>query len=85
MRPTEALQLAISAGIMVHQGRPGRDKPGAIVSRMGTEARQALKQLTSDELAQVRVEPWEIQDEAWVRRQEVRKLLADFDHRLGLP
>lgn len=35
-------------------------KPGAIIALLGAEKREALARLTSDDLARVRVDAWEI-------------------------
>ena len=59
----------------------GWDKPGAVINRMSGEPREALRRLTSDDLARMRVEPWELCDETWARKQEISKLLAAFDQR----
>lgn len=81
MKAGEALGHAISLGWM-HFGKfRGWDKPGAVINRMRGEHREALRRLTSDDLARMRVEPWELCGEAWGREQEVRKLLSDFDQR----
>ena len=81
MKPAEALHQAMLFGYMHYHHRKGWAKPGGVVSRMHGEAREALGRLTSDDLAQMRVEPWELCDEAWSRQQEIRKLLSAFDQR----
>ena len=84
MRPTDALVQAMAFGCMQHGTRGSWAKPGAVIERMRGEPREALKRLTSDDLAGMRVEPWELCDETWTREQEIRKLLSDFDRKLRL-
>jgi len=59
MSPVEALQSTIGMAMMQNR-RPGWDSPGGVVSRMGASTREALQKLTSEDLASIRVEPWEI-------------------------
>ena len=81
MKAGEALHQAMYLGCMHFGSHRGWDKPGAVINRMRGEPREALGRLTSDDLARMRVEPWELCDETWARQQEVRKLLSDFDQR----
>lgn len=81
MKPADALGQAIARGCSAAytHSRAVRRQPGAIVNRMRGSAREALTRLTSQDLAGIRVEPWEVQGEAWEHEQRIRKLLRDFD------
>lgn len=85
MTPAYALGQAIAFGcscVYTHK-RSELKQPGAIVSKMRGEAREALGRLTSDDLAQIRIEPWELQGDEWGRQQTILKLLQDFDHQIA--
>jgi len=81
MKPTDALNQTLTLGFMAaHSHRRQRYVgPGTVVGAMPVEVREALGRLTSSELANVRVEPWELQGDEWVAKQRIRKLLQDFD------
>jgi len=81
MTPVEALKAAILFPLATCNRR-GLDKPGGVINRLGGKCREALKRLTSDELAKARVEWWELEDEEHGHREYVRKLKRDFDRRL---
>lgn len=83
MSPVEALGWAILYPFVVCNKR-GLDKPGGVINRLGSECREALKRLTSDQLAKVRVEWWELEDEDHVQRQRFRDLKLAFDQRLRI-
>ena len=84
MKPLEALDSAISYGLRHHQfnrrGVYGKT-PGAVIGRMGDEAREALSKLTSDELAGVRIEKDEVGSDDYFADLEVRKLKIAFDQK----
>ena len=80
--PAEALRLAILYPYAICNKR-GLDKPGGVICRLGSECRSALKRLTSDELAKIRVEWWELEDEGHTRRQRFRDLKLAFDRQLA--
>lgn len=79
MRPLEALEVTIYRSIFYHR-KPGYNRPGAMVQRMGADVREALSKLTSDDAMKVRTDL--LGDEAWVRRQEMSRLLKEFDKTL---
>lgn len=62
MAPERALFLAIETGLLrpAYGPRGARRAPGQVILHMTPEAREALQELTSDRLAKIRVEPWEI-------------------------
>jgi hypothetical protein len=81
MTPTEALQTTLMYPFMTCNKR-ALEKPGAVVARMGKEIKEALSRLTSDELAKVRVEWWELQDEFYARGEHFRQLKKAFDQKV---
>jgi hypothetical protein len=62
MKPEEALLHAIIAGTTmdIHGPRGRLRGPGQVILRLPDKMREALRELTSDRLAKIRVEPWEI-------------------------
>jgi len=81
MRPTEALQIVTGCHYFGCNKR-AFEKPGAVVKKMGPKVREALSRLTSDELAKVRVEWWELQDENYAREEDFRQLKSAFDRKI---
>lgn len=82
IRPLEALEETINLSFF-YRGKRGYEIPGRMVERMGSEVREALSKLTSDDTLKVRVDfLW---DENYGRRQELSKLLMKFDRKMSRP
>jgi len=80
MKPLEALQHTIGLSFIANRFKHGPGRlPGAVVQSAGDETRDALSKLTSDELGTLRIEPYEIGDDAYFADLAIRKLKLSFD------
>jgi hypothetical protein len=79
LRPLDALEETIYRSIFFHR-KPGYNRPGALVERMGSEVREALSKLTSDDTLKVRTD--HLGDDSWYRQQEASRKLMEFDRTL---
>jgi hypothetical protein len=79
--PHEALRSAI--GFSLVESGMCRGKPGAIVARMGAEARAALQQLTAADIAHPQRE-WCVISVTPAERhaEDARRLRCEFDRQL---
>lgn len=57
-------------------------QPGALIEAMTPESRDILASLTSQQAQSQRVEPWELQDEGWIKREETKKMMREFERNL---
>lgn len=81
MRPIDALMDTIGHAVLFHGSRARRE-PGAIVSRMSPEHREALQGLTSADMRHLRMDLfW---DERFERQQEASKKLMAIDRTFRL-
>jgi len=62
MKPIEALRYALAYPLIMCNKAAIRG-PGKVIERLGKEIREALSKLTSDDLAKMRVDWWELEDE----------------------
>jgi hypothetical protein len=77
MKPTEAfLKLLERAFVLSHVFKK---IPGDVVNRSPKEDRDALKNLTSDEVASLRVEKYELGDRNYDEQVKFSKEKQDFD------
>lgn len=81
MSPTEALERTLLATVIGDWNRRCPE-PGGIVKRMSTETREALAQLTSDELAQMRFEPAFVMGQSYTAQAHISELKRAFDRQV---
>jgi len=58
-------------------------QPGALIEAMTPKSREILSSLTSQQAQSQRIEPWELQDESWIRKEETKKMMIEFDRKFN--
>lgn len=76
MNPLDILDRAIILGVYNRY----KNVPGAVISRLGTEAREILSKLKSDDMRHVRDE--QVFDQKFDEKKKMSNMLKEFDKKM---